>query len=292
MIRLTFMTDADGVIGVSTPEGNAKRLSLFPPGLKEVMGGLYPAPNVALGAPSIGGLSSPGLVDSTKFVISRTGSFEPPPEVSGVEVCTDFLELVDRFTSSDEELNVIGGLAVFRMFLHHADHLDIAETIEPVAGDLVFDDWREAGFQLESVEDWEGGRTLHYVRKRGELEMNKRSAMAFYDLMFNQNRPVDGVQRYVGAEYIQHNPHVGDGVQPFIDYFERMAIDYPGKRVYFKRAIAEGDLVALHCHQVWPGDEDYAGIDIFRFDAEGKVVEHWDVLQTLPSKSAHDNGMF
>lgn len=125
-----------------------------------------------------------------------------------------------------------------------------------------------------------------------DIEKNKQTAVAFYQLMFNDCSPMEAISLYVGDTYIQHNPHVGDGKDGFISYFERMAIKYPGKHVTIKRIVAENDLVVLHCFQQWPGDSDYAGIDIFRFDHNGKIVEHWDVLQIVPEESKNDNGLF
>jgi predicted SnoaL-like aldol condensation-catalyzing enzyme len=124
------------------------------------------------------------------------------------------------------------------------------------------------------------------------LETNKTNAQAFYDLMFNQCKPREAIEQYVGDEYIQHNPHVADGKEAFVEYFEQMGNEYPGKITHFIRSLAEGNFVMLHCHQQWPGDQDYAGIDIFRFDDNGKIVEHWDVLQPVAAESKNDNGLF
>jgi len=123
------------------------------------------------------------------------------------------------------------------------------------------------------------------------LNKNKQNAIAFYRTAYLGD-PAKAVMEYVGAEYIQHNPAVADGKQGFIDYFEKMHCDYPDKNIEFVRVVAEGELVALHTHQTWPGNEEYVTMDFFRFDGDGKIVEHWDSIQKVPSDTINGNPMY
>ncbi len=123
------------------------------------------------------------------------------------------------------------------------------------------------------------------------LAKNKENAIAFYNMAY-EGDPQKAVALYIGEEYIQHNPGVADGTQGFIDYFERMQREYPEKSIEFVRCIAEGNLVALHTHQVWPGDDQYVTMDFFRFDEQGKICEHWDAMQQIPKESANPNTMY
>ena len=123
------------------------------------------------------------------------------------------------------------------------------------------------------------------------LEENKKNAVAFYKTAYEGN-PKKAVEQYVGNNYIQHNPDVADGLNGFIEYFERMRSEYPNKSIEFVRCIAEGDLVALHTHQVWPENDQYVTMDFFRFDQEGKICEHWDAIQQVPEQSENPNTMY
>ncbi len=125
-----------------------------------------------------------------------------------------------------------------------------------------------------------------------DLERNKDTVRQFYDLSFNQRQPEEAVRRYVGGQYRQHNPNAGDGPEPFIGYVKWATTQNPAMRVDFKRFIAEGDLVVVHSH-VRPSPEarGRAVIDIVRLE-NGRIVEHWDVVQDVPEAPKNDNTMF
>ena len=123
------------------------------------------------------------------------------------------------------------------------------------------------------------------------LEQNKQNAINFYRTAYLGD-PAKAVELYVGDDYIQHNPHVANGTKGFIDYFVRMQKEYPDKSIEFVRCIAEDNRVALHTHQIWPGNDEYVTMDFFRFDDNGKIVEHWDAIQQIPKQSANPNTMY
>ncbi|MEM7183686.1 MAG: nuclear transport factor 2 family protein [Spirochaetota bacterium] len=123
------------------------------------------------------------------------------------------------------------------------------------------------------------------------IQENKKNAIEFYKMAYLGN-PSEAIEKYVGAEYIQHNPDVGNGKVPFIEYFTKMHEEYAEKSINFIRAVAEGDLVALHTHQIWPGNDQYVTMDFFRFDENGKIVEHWDAIQQVPETTKNGNTMY
>lgn len=121
---------------------------------------------------------------------------------------------------------------------------------------------------------------------------NAAVVTAFYELAFNRHRPTEAARLYIGDRYIQHNPNVPNGAEAFYGYFESFFREHPQSRVTIHRVIADGDLVALHLHsQESPDDPGRAIVDIFRVE-NGKIVEHFDVIQSVPATTANGNTMF
>jgi len=123
------------------------------------------------------------------------------------------------------------------------------------------------------------------------LEANKKVVIEFYDLALNK-MDFDAAAKHFGPRYIQHNPNAPDGIEGFRQFIAMRKEKTPNARSEIKRVIAEGDLVVLHVHGVRePGQRGVAIIDIFRLE-NGKIVEHWDVVQPIPETPANNNGMF
>jgi predicted SnoaL-like aldol condensation-catalyzing enzyme len=161
----------------------------------------------------------------------------------------------------------------------------------PVEGKVL----RDLGEIVDSKDTFETiGLRPNQIAEKAQLDRNKQNVLGFYELMFNQSKPAQAMQQFGAAEYRQHNPEVADGRSAFITYFENLAKKYPGKSVTFKRVVAEGDFVVVHSEHVFPGwrGGSWAAIDIFRLEPNGKIAEHWDVLQKVPNRSANSNGMF
>jgi predicted SnoaL-like aldol condensation-catalyzing enzyme len=124
-----------------------------------------------------------------------------------------------------------------------------------------------------------------------DLEANKALVTAFYDAAINR-KDFAAASQYLGPQYIQHNPTAHDGAEGLKGFIEFLTARFPNQKGEIKRVIAEGDLVMLHIHSTRGDDTPgRAIVDIFRV-ADGKVVEHWDVIQDIPASAANTNGMF
>ena len=125
-----------------------------------------------------------------------------------------------------------------------------------------------------------------------QAQKNKELVRTFYEDAFVKHQPKEAAEKYLAPTYIQHNPNVPSGRQPFIDYFVPYFVKNPDARSEIKRILADGDIVAVHVlAKQAPTDRGAAVVDIFRVK-DGKIVEHWDVVQAVPEKAANENTMF
>ena len=124
-----------------------------------------------------------------------------------------------------------------------------------------------------------------------DIEANKKIVVDFYEKALNQ-KDFEAAARHFGPRYIQHNPNAPDGPEGFKGLVTFLKEKFPNSKSEIKRVFAEGDYVILHVHSVRePGQRGRAIVDIFRLE-NGKIVEHWDVVQDVPEKAANTNTMF
>lgn len=143
------------------------------------------------------------------------------------------------------------------------------------------------------IQNNEPRQTVSDLKEQQQLEQqNKKIVTDFYEGVFLKHQVKEYADRYIGNQYIQHNPYVPDGKAPFVNYFTEYFKTNPDAKNEIKRSIAEGDLVVLHVHSTQnKQDRGEAIIDIFRVE-NGKITEHWDVVQNIPADSANSNTMF
>ncbi len=123
-------------------------------------------------------------------------------------------------------------------------------------------------------------------------QKNKQTVLDYCTLAFNYRKPAEAVEKYGGSHYIQHNPQAPDEFEAFIRFVTGFVEQFPQSSLDIKRAVAEGDLVVTHSLlKTSPEDRGTAVADFFRLE-DGKIVEHWDVLQLVPESAANDHPMF
>lgn len=122
-------------------------------------------------------------------------------------------------------------------------------------------------------------------------ERNKQVVVEFYNAVVNE-KDFDTASRYIGDKYTQHNPLVADGIEGLKNFIDFLKTNFPQAHNEIKQIFADGDYVILHVHSIRiPDTKGRAIIDIFKLK-DNKIIEHWDVIQDIPEKSANPNGMF
>lgn len=120
---------------------------------------------------------------------------------------------------------------------------------------------------------------------------NLKLVVQFYEQFFNRHEVAKAAE-IVSEDYKQHNPEVPDGKKPFVNYFSQFFKETPQSKARIVRTASSGDLVWLQVHSTnTPSDRGQAVLDIFRVK-NGKIVEHWDIIQDVPAQSANENSMF
>ncbi len=161
MIRIAVMMDDAGVIGYANEDENKrKRLPLLPKQLHLAMQQLYKGENIAGGESSWNKPTS--QAKNKRYVITRNQNFDTQEE--NVQIITDAQELIEHYVSSEEELLIVGGLSMFKLFTPHASILQIALSDKLVPGDVIYDTWKEYPFELVSTKDWEGFKVKSYKK--------------------------------------------------------------------------------------------------------------------------------
>ncbi len=122
-------------------------------------------------------------------------------------------------------------------------------------------------------------------------ETNKKTVAAFEDAALNQ-KDFDAASKYLGPRYTQHNPNVPDGPEGLKGFIAFLKDKFPNNHSETKHVFADSEFVIVHDHAVRePGTRGSAIVNIYRLE-NGKIVEHWDVIQPIPEKPANDKGMF
>jgi predicted SnoaL-like aldol condensation-catalyzing enzyme len=123
-----------------------------------------------------------------------------------------------------------------------------------------------------------------------QMEINKKNVAQFYDLIINK-KDFESARKYMGPRYKQHNPLVKDYPEGLAEFIEFLKANHPGAKSEIVRIFADGDYVILHVHSLRPPNTHRAIVEIFRLE-NGKIDEHWDVIQEVPASSANPNTMF